>query len=136
MANSIIYSAVIVGIMSSLPAVRVKLVVFDTSVVDLTHLAHDPVEVLPIVQLGGGTDIGRAVRYCETLVSNPRRTVFALISDFEEGAPPAPLLAAVQRLSGGARHSSGWRRSMNRPNRSMTGRWRSGWPDGACTSPP
>jgi len=99
MTNSIIYSAVIVGIMSSLPSVRVKLVVFDTSVVDLTHLAHDPVEVLLTVQLGGGTDIGRAVRYCETLIGNPRRTVFALISDFEEGAPPAALLAAIQRLA-------------------------------------
>ena len=45
MMDLVIYSAVIAGIMSSLPAVRVKLVVFDTSVVDLTHLAHDPVEV-------------------------------------------------------------------------------------------
>jgi len=99
MLDSVIYSAVIAGIMSSLPAVRVKLVVFDTSVVDLTHLAHDPVEVLLTVQLGGGTDIGRAVRHCETLIGNPRRTVFALISDFEEGAAPGPLLAAVQRMA-------------------------------------
>ena len=99
MLDSVIYSAVIAGIMVSLPNVRVKLVVFDTSVVDLTHLAHDPVEVLLTVQLGGGTDIGRAVRYCESLVTNPQRTVFALISDFEEGAAPAPLLAAVQRLA-------------------------------------
>jgi len=98
MLDSVICSAVIAGIMTSLPAVRVRLVVFDTSVVDLTHLAHDPVEVLLTVQLGGGTDIGRAVRYCETLVGDPRRTVFALISDFEEGASPAVLLAAVQRM--------------------------------------
>jgi len=99
MMNSVIYSAVIAGIMAALPAVRVKLVVFDTSVVDLTHLAHDPVEVLLTVQLGGGTDIGRAVRYCESLITNPQRTVFALISDFEEGAMPGPLLAAVQRMA-------------------------------------
>jgi len=99
MVDSVIYSAVIAGIMAALPSVRVKLVVFDTSVVDLTHLAHDPVEVLLTVQLGGGTDIGRAVRYCESLVSNPQRTVFALISDFEEGGAPAPLLAAVQRMA-------------------------------------
>jgi Mg-chelatase subunit ChlD len=99
MMDSVIYSAVIAGIMSSLPAVRVKLVVFDTSVVDLTHLAHDPVEVLLTVQLGGGTDIGRAVHYCESLITNPQRTVFALISDFEEGAMPGPLLAAVQRMA-------------------------------------
>ena len=99
MLDSVIYSAVIAGIMSSLPAVRVKLVVFDTSVVDLSHLAGDPVEVLLTVQLGGGTDIGRAVAYCESLVSNPARTVFALISDFEEGAAPGPLLAAVRRMA-------------------------------------
>ena len=99
MMDSVIYSAVIAGIMSALPAVRVKLVVFDTSVVDLTHLAHDPVEVLLTVQLGGGTDIGRAVHYCESLITNPQRTVFALISDFEEGAMPGPLLAAVQRMA-------------------------------------
>ncbi|MDR2011695.1 MAG: VWA domain-containing protein [Rhodanobacter sp.] len=99
MMDSVIYSSVIAGIMSSLPAVRVKLVVFDTSVVDLTHLAHDPVEVLLTVQLGGGTDIGRAVRYCESLISHPHRTVFTLISDFEEGAPPGALLCAVQRMS-------------------------------------
>ncbi|PMS23702.1 VWA containing CoxE family protein [Trinickia dabaoshanensis] len=99
MADSVIYSAVIAGILSGLPAVRVRLVVFDTSVVDLTHLAHDPAEVLLTVQLGGGTDIGRAVSYCESLIANPRRTVFAMISDFEEGAPPGPLLAAVRRLA-------------------------------------
>ncbi|MGA3979220.1 VWA domain-containing protein [Ralstonia nicotianae] len=99
MADSVIYSAVIAGILSALPAVRVRLVVFDTSVVDLTHLAHDPAEVLLTVQLGGGTDIGRAVSYCESLIANPRRTVLALISDFEEGAPTGPLLAAVRRLA-------------------------------------
>jgi Mg-chelatase subunit ChlD len=99
MFTSVMYSAVIAGIMTSLPAVRVRLVVFDTSVVDLTHLAHDPVEVLLTVQLGGGTDIGRAMAYCETLITNPRRTVLTLISDFEEGAAPSPLLQSVQRLT-------------------------------------
>lgn len=99
MLDSVIYSAVVAGIMSSLPSVRVKLVVFDTAVVDLTALAHDPVEVLLTVQLGGGTNIGQAVEYCERLVGDPRRTVFTLISDFEEGAPPAALLAAVRRMA-------------------------------------
>ncbi|MCX6387309.1 MAG: M48 family metalloprotease, partial [Solirubrobacterales bacterium] len=70
------YAAVLAGILAGLPAVRIRLVVFDTQVVDLTHLAHDPVEVLLTVQLGGGTDIGRAVQYCETLVSQPGRTIF------------------------------------------------------------
>lgn len=99
MMDSVIYAAVVAGILSSLPAVNVRLVVFDTSVVDLSHLASDPVEVLLTVQLGGGTNIGRAVQYCEQLVANPQRTVMALISDFEEGAPPGPLLASLKRMA-------------------------------------
>ena len=99
MMDSVIYAAVVAGILSGLPAVNVRLVVFDTSVVDLTHLASDPVDVLLTVQLGGGTNIGRAVQYCEQLVSTPQRTIFALISDFEEGAPPAPLLASLKRMA-------------------------------------
>jgi uncharacterized protein with von Willebrand factor type A (vWA) domain len=99
MTDSVMYSAIVAGILSSLPAVRVRLVVFDTSVVDLTHMAHDPVQVLLTVQLGGGTDIGRAVQYCESLVQSPQRTVLALVSDFMEGAAPGPLLAGVRRLA-------------------------------------
>lgn len=99
MLDSVMYSAVVAGILSSLPAVRVRLVVFSTDVVDLTHLAHDPVQVLLTVQLGGGTDIGRALQYCEKLVQTPQRTVLALISDFMEGAAPGPLLASARRLA-------------------------------------
>ena len=99
MLDSVMYSAVVAGILSSLPTVNVRLVLFDTNVVDLTHMATDPVQVLLTVQLGGGTDIGRAMRYCEGLVKVPHRTVVALISDFEEGALPGPLLASVKRLA-------------------------------------
>ena len=99
MMDSVMYSAVVAGILSSLPTVNVRLVVFDTSVVDLTHLASDPVQVLLTVQLGGGTNIGRAMQYCESLVRMPHRTVVALISDFEEGTMAGPLLACVKRLS-------------------------------------
>lgn len=99
MLDSVMYSAIVAGILSSLPAVNVRLVVFDTNVVDLTHMAGDPVQVLLTVQLGGGTDIGRAMQYCESLVKVPHRTVLALISDFEEGALPGPLLASVKRMA-------------------------------------
>ena len=98
MANSVIHSAVMAGILAGLPAVRVKIVVFDTSVVDLSQHVDDPVEVLMSVQLGGGTDIGSALRYCEGLIENPHRTVLALVSDFCEGAPPNIMLAACQRM--------------------------------------
>lgn len=86
------------GILAGLPLVRVRLVVFDTSVVDLSEHVTDPVEVLMSVQLGGGTNIGQAVHYCETLVSQPRRTVLVLVTDFCEGADPRVLIAACKRL--------------------------------------
>ena len=99
MLSSTIYAAVMASILTSLPSVEVKLVVFDTSIVDLSSEAHDPVEVLMSVQLGGGTNIGAAVEYCETLVTQPTRSIFVLISDFEEGAPVGRLLAAVRRMA-------------------------------------
>jgi uncharacterized protein with von Willebrand factor type A (vWA) domain len=98
MAESLIHSAVMAGIFASLPSLRVKLVAFDTSVVDLTEHAADPVEVLMSVQLGGGTDIAGALGYCETLIEQPRRTVFVLVSDFIEGGSASNLLATVKRL--------------------------------------
>ncbi|MFJ3054433.1 VWA domain-containing protein [Herbaspirillum sp. NPDC087042] len=99
MADSVIHSAVMAGILAGLPAFRVKIVVFDTSVVDLSGHADDPVEMLMRVQLGGGTHIAQAVRYCGQLVENPHRTVFVLVSDFCEGAPPGELLREVAKLA-------------------------------------
>ncbi|QGX39857.1 VWA domain-containing protein [Permianibacter aggregans] len=99
MADSVIHSAVMAGILAALPAFRVKLVVFDTSIVDLSGYADDPVEVLMQVQLGGGTDIAQAMRYCRQLVENPHRTVLVLVSDFCEGGSPGELLRVVKSLS-------------------------------------
>jgi Mg-chelatase subunit ChlD len=98
MADSVIHSAVMAGILAGLPMVRVKLVVFDTSVVDLSDRVDDPVEVLMSVQLGGGTNIGQALNYCETLVENPHRTILGLVSDFCEGGSTDVMFAACRRL--------------------------------------
>ena len=99
MLSSVMYSAVCASILASLPAVKVHLVLFDTNVVDVSHLASNPVEVLLTAQLGGGTDIAKAVNYCERLVTQPNRTIFTLISDFEEGGSVAHLLGGISRLS-------------------------------------
>ena len=50
------------------------------------------------VQLGGGTDIGGALRYAAGLVENPRRTIVVLITDFCEGAPVERLYAVTKGL--------------------------------------
>lgn len=99
MLGSLIHATVLASILAGLPALSVKLVVFDTSVVDLSDRVDDPVGLLLSAQLGGGTDIGKAVTYCEGLITQPSRTVLALISDFEEGASPAALIRAVRRLA-------------------------------------
>lgn len=99
MADSVIHSAVVAGILAALPSLRVHLVVFDTNVVDLTQYVDDPVEILMSVQLGGGTDIGRALRYCEQKIVTPSRTALILISDFIEGASPGVMLDAVRRMA-------------------------------------
>ena len=104
MAGSVIYSAVMAGILNGLPLIDVKLVVFDTAVVDLSDRVDDPVELLMNVQLGGGTNIGQAMQYCEQLVEDPHRTIVVLISDFCEGASPGALLASCKRFrEGGVR---------------------------------
>ena len=59
--------------------------IFDTSVVDLSGYVDDPVEALMSIQLGGGTDIAGALRYCESLITSPHRTMVVLVSDLCEG---------------------------------------------------
>lgn len=98
MASSIVYSSIFGAVMASLPAVKTRLVVFDTSVVDLTDEMHDPVDVLFGVQLGGGTDINRAVGYCQSLITDPRNTIMVLISDLYEGGVERNLLQRAGEL--------------------------------------
>lgn len=85
MATSVVYSGIFGAVLASLPAVSTKVVAFDTAVVDLTEKLSDPVDVLFGTQLGGGTDIGRALGYCQSLVTRPTDTIFVLISDLIEG---------------------------------------------------
>ena len=99
MDSSIFYSAVCASIITQLPAVRLHLFVFDTQVVDLTHLANDPVEILMTVQLGGGTNIGYALNYAEQKIINPSRTVMVVVSDFYEGVNLTNLYNTVTRLN-------------------------------------
>lgn len=99
MTDSIIHAAVMAAILSGLPGLRVKMVLFDTSILDVSDKLTDPLDTLLSVQLGGGTDIGAAVTYCERLVEDPERTIFALITDFCEGGYPRRLYGAIARLA-------------------------------------
>jgi hypothetical protein len=84
-----------------MPALETHVVVFDTEVVDLTEKCHDPVDLLFGVQLGGGTDINRAVAYCQGLMHDPRKTLFLLITDLYEGGNGRELVRRMGELSEG-----------------------------------
>jgi len=98
MAESLVYASVFGATLASMRTVKTSLVAFDTEVVDLTELLSDPVEVLFGCQLGGGTDINRAIAYCATLVTRPAETVFVLISDLYEGGIAPEMLRRVAEL--------------------------------------
>jgi hypothetical protein len=58
------------------------------------------VETIMKVQLGGGTDIGKALSYAATLVENPRLTIIALVTYFFDYAhcdcgQPGPCVHAL-----------------------------------------
>ena len=98
MASSVIYACVLGSILASLPSIKTYLVVFDTQVVDLTDLLLDPVDLLFASQLGGGTDIGNALKYAQTLVKKPSDTILILLSDLYEGGSPQTLIDVTQQL--------------------------------------
>lgn len=85
MLDSVIHSAIMAGIFAKLPMLDTKLVIFDTSVVDLSGYVEDPVETLMSIQLGGGTNIAGALGYCEGLIDSPYRTMVVLVTDLYEG---------------------------------------------------
>jgi Mg-chelatase subunit ChlD len=99
MAASVVYASIFGAVLASIRSVRTSLVVFDTEVVDLTHLLHDPVDLLFGTQLGGGTDINRALAYCQTLVTRPADTLLVLVSDLLEGGVRDQMLRRVARLA-------------------------------------
>jgi Mg-chelatase subunit ChlD len=85
MAASVVYAGIFGAILASLPSLHTQVIAFDSSVADLTEFLDDPVELLFGTQLGGGTDIGRALAYAQTRIDRPEETVLILISDLFEG---------------------------------------------------
>ncbi|MBN3788132.1 VWA domain-containing protein [Burkholderia sp. Ac-20353] len=98
MAASVVYAGVFAAVMASLRAVRTRMIVFDTHVVDLTDEAGDPVDLLFGVQLGGGTDINRALGYCQQVIDRPEQSILVLITDLYEGGNQQEMLQRAAAL--------------------------------------
>ena len=99
MGDSVVYAGVFGAALASIRSLRTRLVAFDTSIVDLSDLAHDPVEMLFGVQLGGGTDLNQAMAYCQSVIERPDDTVMVLISDLYEGVPGNDFIARIGALT-------------------------------------
>src|SRR4051794_39460327 len=98
MAASVVHAGVLGASLAGLPALSTRVVAFDTAVVDLTDELGDPVDLLFGIQLGGGTDIDRALAYCQSLVTRPAKTVLILVSDLYEGGDEDSMLRRAASL--------------------------------------
>ncbi|MFI8912193.1 VWA domain-containing protein [Streptomyces sp. NPDC053513] len=98
MAASVVHAAVFGAVLASMRSLATRLVVFDTSVVDLTEQLDDPVDVLFGTRLGGGTDINRALAYCQSRITRPADTVVVLVSDLYEGGIQDEMLKRVAAM--------------------------------------
>ncbi|MGI5156240.1 VWA domain-containing protein [Microbispora sp. CA-102843] len=99
MAASVVYAGVFAAVLATMRSLKTSFVAFDTAVADLTDRLRDPVEVLFGTQLGGGTDINRAVAYCQDLVTRPADTIFLLVSDLYEGGPREEMLRRIAAMT-------------------------------------
>ena len=99
MASSVVYASVFGAVLASLRSLRTSVVAFDTAVADLSALLTDPVDVLFGTQIGGGTDINRAVAYCQQLITRPASTIFILISDLFEGGDRDEMLRRIADMT-------------------------------------
>jgi len=100
MASSVVYSGIFGAVLATLRAVSTRMVVFDTSVVDLTEDLQDPVDLLFGTQLGGGTDINLALTYCQQIITRPTQTILVLITDLYEGGSREGMLRRAAELVG------------------------------------
>ncbi|MCB9053745.1 MAG: VWA domain-containing protein [Lewinellaceae bacterium] len=98
MATSVVYAGILGCIMASLRALRTHLIAFDTSVADLTEYLDDPVALLFATQLGGGTDIAKALAYAQPLIQRPNDTIFVLITDLYEGGREEEMLKRAANI--------------------------------------
>lgn len=95
MASSVVYASILGAVMATIRSLKTHFIVFDTQVIDLTADLKDPVDLLFGTQLGGGTDINKALTYTEGLIQNPTDTILILISDlFEAGNAQEMLVRA------------------------------------------
>ncbi len=98
MASSVVYAGILGATLASVPSIQTSLVVFDTNPVDLSPMLNDPVDLLFGTQLGGGTNISKALKFTTQLITNPADAILVLITDLHEGGNVNELLSQIHQL--------------------------------------
>src|SRR6056297_23631 len=98
MADSVVYAGIYACVLARVRSFSTHFILFDTSVVDLSEELADPVGVLFASQLGGGTNITKALKYADEQIQDPGDTYLFLISDLDEGASKEGMLQNLTRL--------------------------------------
>jgi len=104
MSESVVYASIYACVLARIRSLSLRMVLFDTSVVDVSEDLDDPIGLLFASQLGGGTHIAQALRYAESLVDQPRDTYLFVISDLDEGGSREALLKQFARLKSSGVH--------------------------------
>ena len=100
MASSVVYGSVCGCILAGMSSLKTHVIAFDTEVVDLTDkYGSDPVEMIFGVQLGGGTDINKSITYCRQFITEPKNTLFILLTDLYEGGNLKQMYQQCQDLA-------------------------------------
>ncbi len=81
MVESMISTAIIASILGHIRTIETRLILFDHEVADLSDHLEDIVDLLFHIQMGGGTNIVRALDYVHQKIQNPKETYLFLISD-------------------------------------------------------
>lgn len=81
MVKSLIYVAIVASIFYNISNIDIKIVLFDTRIVNLSEAKEDPIDILLDVQLGGGTDVASAIAYSRKFIKKVDKTLFLVITD-------------------------------------------------------
>lgn len=98
MSDSVIYSSIIASILAHIRTIETSLIIFDNGFVDLTDQLDDIIKLLFNIQLGGGTDIKKALRFTQTKIKNPDQSYIFLISDLYDNYNDATLFDLIRHM--------------------------------------
>ena len=98
MMESMIYSAIIASVLAHIRTIETRLILFDHEIADLSDQLDDIVDILFHIQLGGGTNIVRALDYIHTQILHPEETFIFLISDLYDNRTDEGVYNKIQDL--------------------------------------